>query len=146
MEKLNSAMVAAAKSKDKLRLSTIRMVKSSIKYKEIETKKELETPDIIQVLSTMAKQRTDSLNAFKEGGRDDLAAKEEAELTILKEFLPAQLSREEIVQKAKEVIEKVGASDIKDLGKVMKEIKPLVLGRAPGKEVSSVVKELLTSN
>jgi len=142
--KLESAIKDAMRSKDKLRLTTLRMVKSAIRYKEIDSKAELGDPDIIQVLATMVKQRTDSIKAFKEGGRDELADKEEQELKMLQEFLPPQMSPEDILIKAKEVIEDVGASGAKDFGKVMKAVMPLVRGMASGKEVTAIVKDLLT--
>jgi uncharacterized protein YqeY len=144
-EKLESEMISAAKSRDKLRLSTIRMIRSSIKYKEIDSKKELADSDIVNVIVGMAKQRNDSVESFKKGGRDDLVAKEEAELIILKEFLPPQMSKEDIRAKTEEVIKNIGASGLQDLGKVMKEIMPLLQGRAQGKEVSAIVKDLLST-
>jgi uncharacterized protein YqeY len=145
-KKLNDDMVSAAKSKDKLRLTTIRMIRASIKNKEIDTKKDLEDSDIISILATMAKQRKESIKLFIDGGRDDLAEKEKAEIKILQDYLPPQMSKEEVREKVNEVIQALGASDLKDLGKVMKGIMPLVSGKADGKEVSAIVKELLASD
>jgi len=145
-KKLEQEMIEAAKSKDKLKLSTIRMVKSAVKYKEIDIKKELDDTEIIQVLSTMLKQRADSIEAFTKGGRADLVEKEEQESEIIKKFLPPQMSVDDIKLKAKEVIQQLGASSEKELGKVMKELMPLLRGKASGKEITDIVKDLLTSS
>ncbi len=138
-------MVKAANSRDKLRLATIRMVKSSIKNKEIDTKKELSDQDIIKIMATMIKQRNESIRLFKEGGRNELADKEALEIEILQGFLPPPMSKEEIIAAAGEIINNVGASGLKDLGKVMKEIAHVTSGRALGKEVSQIVKDLLAT-
>ena len=144
INKLDSAVKEAMRAKDKLRLTTLRMVKSAVKYKEIDSKTELSDPEIVQVLATMVKQRTDSISAFRDGGREELAKKEEQELGILKEFMPPQMTPEDIKAKAQEIIQKVGAQSANDFGKVMKEVMSLVRGRASGKEVTAIVKELLT--
>lgn len=144
--KLESEMKDAVRSQDKLRLTTIRMVRSSIKNKEIDTKKTLDDGEVISILSTMIKQRTDSIKMFRDGGREDLAVKEEAEIIILQEFLPPPMTKEEVRVAVEKVIQKVGAKGLKDIGKVMKEVAPLTAGRALGREVNEIVKELLTAS
>ncbi len=143
-KKLESEMIRAVKSKDKLRLSTIRMVRSSIKNKEIDSKRELEESEIISLISTRIKQGNDSIKMFNDGGRKELALKEASEIEILREFLPPQLLPEELKALIGEAIQKIGASSMKDIGNVMKAVMPLVSGRAQGKDVNIIVRELLT--
>ena len=145
-KKLDSELIVAAKSKDALRLSVLRMLKSAIKYKEIDIKpKELLDADIIQVISTMVKQRNDSITAYNGANRKDLADKESAEIKILNEFLPPQLSKDEIRAMLMEVVAKIGAKGAGDAGKVMKEAMPLFTGKAQGKEVNEIVREILSN-
>ena len=142
-ERLNASMKEAMKAKDSLRLGTIRMVRSAIKNKEIEERRELNDQDVIGVLSTLAKQRRESLDAFRESGRTDLAEKEEAELAVLQEFLPQQLGEDEIAGIIEDAIEETGANSMKDMGKVMKIVVPRTTGRADGRVVSEMVKARL---
>lgn len=131
------------KSKDSLKLSVIRMIRSSVKNREIELHHELDDREITEILSTLGKQRRESIRLFKEADRQDLVVKEEKELGVLLEFLPQQLSREEIEALVGQVIIDCGAQGSKDMGKVMKLLAPVIAGRADGKIVSEVVREKL---
>lgn len=142
-ERLNAAMKDAMRSRDTLRLSTIRMLLSSVKNREIELRRELGETEITETIVTLCKQRRESIRLFKEAGRQDLVDKEEAELALLMDFLPQQLTREEIESLVDKVIAETAATSGKDMGRVMKSLQPLVSGRADGKLVSDVVKEKL---
>jgi uncharacterized protein YqeY len=142
-EQLNESMKTAMKARDNLRLSAVRMVRSMIKNREIDSKAELDDQGIIEVISTLAKQRRESIKMYQEGNRTDLVEKEEAELAIMLEFLPAQLSTEEISALIDRIISETGAQGAKDMGKVMKMITPLTTGKADGKSVSDAVKQKL---
>jgi hypothetical protein len=142
-EQLTDEMKTAMKAKDEPRLSCIRLVRSAVKNREIDQKKELDDAAIIEVISSLLKQRRESIRMFGEAGRHDLVEKEERELAVLLEFLPSQLSRQEIVDLVARVIDECGAQGAKDMGRVMKGLMPHVSGRADGKLVSEVVKELL---
>ncbi|QWV93666.1 GatB/YqeY domain-containing protein [Geomonas oryzisoli] len=142
-ERLNAELKEAMKSRDTLRLSTIRMVLSSVKNRDIELRRELNDSEITEAIVTLCKQRRESIRLFKEAGRQELVDKEEAELALLMGYLPQQLTREELAELVAKVIAEVGATGGKDMGKVMKAIQPQVAGRADGKLVSEVVKEKL---
>jgi uncharacterized protein YqeY len=144
-EKINSEMVSAAKAKDKIRLSTIRMIKSTLHNKEIELKGELSDADLLQMLSSIVKQRKDSIEQFRKGGRADLTEKEEAELKVVQEFMPEQMSEEKIEAEIEKAIGEVSAVSIKEMGKVMKVLIPRLTGRADGKMVSEKVKTKLST-
>ena len=143
-EQLENAMKQAMKARDDLRLSAVRMVRSMVKNREIEQKHELDDQGVIEVISTLAKQRRESIRLYQEGNRQDLVDKEEAELAVLLGFLPAQLSTDEISELVTKVIADTGAQGVKDMGKVMKALSPLTTGRADGKTVSETVKRLLS--
>jgi uncharacterized protein YqeY len=142
-EKLNESMKTAMKARDALRLSAVRMVLSMVKNREIDQKKELDDQDIIEVISTLVKQRRESIRMYQEGNRQDLVEKEEAELEILLGFLPDQLSSAEIAALVDKVIQETGAQGAKDMGRVMKALTPLTAGKADGKSVSEAVKQKL---
>jgi len=142
-ERLNEEMKAAMKAKDDLRLSAIRMIRSSVKNKEIDQKREMDDQGVVEVVSTLVKQRRESLKMFSDAGRDDLVAKEEKELGVLLEFLPRQLTAEELVEIVDRVIAETLAQGPKDMGKVMKVLQPMVSGRADGKAVSELVRQKL---
>lgn len=146
-EELKKSLVESAKAKDQVRLDTIRGVQSAIRYKEIDKKGELADNEILSVIQTLCKQRRESIEQYKSGGRTDLADKEARELGILEKFLekflPAQLSREHVEKIAKEVIGETGAKGAADMGRVMKEAMKRMAGQADGKLVSEVVKSLL---
>jgi len=143
--KINEEMVLAAKTKDKLRLSALRMLKNGLHNREIDLKRELNEAEFLQLLSSMVKQRKDSIEQFAKGGRTDLVEKEEAELKVIEEFLPAQLSEAELDAAICEAIREVGAGDIRDMGKVMKILMPKLTGRADGKAVGEKVKMRLSA-
>jgi len=142
-EKLDEDLKSAMRAKDSLRMNTVRGLKSAIKYREIELMKPLDDAGILGVVSTEIKRRRDSVEQYKAGNRMDLADKEDAELRILQEFLPQQLSAAEVEAKVDEVIGRVGAKGPKDMGAVMKALLPDVQGRADGKVVSELVKQRL---
>ena len=142
-DQLNESMKTAMKARDTLRLSAVRMVRSMVKNREIDQKNELDDQGIIEVITTLAKQRRESIRMYLDGNRPDLAEKEEAELAILLEYLPAQLSAAEIGELIDRIIAETGAQGAKDMGKVMKVLAPLTAGKADGKTVSDTVKQKL---
>ncbi len=142
-EQLNGAMKEAMKAKDSLRLGAIRMIRSAIQNREIEEKGALDDQAVIGVLSTLAKQRRDSIEAFRDSGRTDLAEKEERELEVIQEFLPQQLDEAQIEAIIEEAVAQTGAESPRDMGKVMKIVVPRTTGRADGRLVSEKVKQRL---
>jgi uncharacterized protein len=142
--KINEDMVTAAKAKDKIRLSAIRMLKTALHNKEIELMRPLDETETMQILSGLVKQRKDSIEQFAKGGRQDLVEKEEAELKIMQEFMPAQMSDDDVEAHIRKAIADVGAVSVKDMGKVMKVLMPQITGKADGKAVGEKVKALLS--
>lgn len=142
-ERLNEDMKQAMKSKDKFTLSTIRMVRSTIKYLEIDLKRTLDDNEVLDILSREIKQRKDALQEFEAAGRDELAASTKAEIEIIIKYLPAQLSEEEIKVIVQQTIQETGASSKSDMGKVMSALMPKVKGRADGKLVNQAVLQFL---
>lgn len=145
-EKLQDELKESLRSGDKTRLSTIRLVVSAIKYAEIEKGAALEDPDILGIIAKEARRRQESIDAFKQGGRVDLVAQESAELAILRKYLPQQMSREEIITAARQVIAEVGAKGPQDKGKVMQKLVAQLKGKAEGKDINAVVTELLVTS
>jgi len=144
-EKVNQEMIRAAKEKAGLRLSTLRMLKSGLHNREIDLKRELNEAEFLQLLSSMVKQRRDSIEQFEKGGRSDLVEKEKAELRVIEEFLPSQLSEADLDAAITEAIREVSATGIRDMGKVMKVLMQKVTGRADGKVVGDKVKARLSA-
>ncbi len=144
-QQLTDAMKAAMKAKDNLRLTTVRSVLAAIKNREIDQRSDLGDDDIIGVLSSLVKQRKEAVQLYRDGDRVELAEKEEAELAILQEFLPSPLTQEEIAAFIEQAVTETGASEPKDMGKVMKIVSAQVRGRADGKVVSDMVKTRLSS-
>lgn len=142
-EQLDAAMKDAMRAKESVKLNAIRMVKSAIKYKEVELITQLDDQGVIGVLSTLVKQRKESAQAFREGGRIELAEKEEQELAVLLEFLPQQLDEAELKKIIAAAVAEAGATSAKDMGKVMKLVTPQTTGRADGRLVSELVKAAL---
>ena len=142
-DQLDADLKSAMKDKDQLKLSTVRMLKSAVKYREIELMKPLDDVGVQVVIASEVKRRRDSVEQYRNGGREDLAGKEEAEIAILQGYLPAQLGPEELGKLVEAVIARVGAQGPKDMGKVMKELQPEVQGKAEGKVVSELVKQRL---
>ncbi|HUL37973.1 MAG TPA: GatB/YqeY domain-containing protein [Thermodesulfobacteriota bacterium] len=143
-ERLVEEMKQAMKSNDKLRLSTIRMIRSSMKNKEIELRKKLEDEDIVKVIQVMVRKGEESVEQFQAGKRVDLVEKETKEIEILKSFLPQPLSQEEILKIIDQSIQETQASSLKDIGKVMKSVMPKIGGKADGKVINQLVKERLS--
>ncbi|UOF88922.1 GatB/YqeY domain-containing protein [Fodinisporobacter ferrooxydans] len=141
--RLAEDMKQAMKAKDKVRLSVIRMVRTAVKNAEIDQKQELSDDEVLAVISKELKQRRDSLQAFESAGRQDLVEEAKAEIEILVEYLPTQLSEEEVKSIVQEVIREVGAASKADTGKVMSVLMPKVRGRADGKLVNQIVQQLL---
>jgi hypothetical protein len=144
-EQLNEAMKAAMKARDSLRLNAIRMIRTAIKNREIDERHELDDQAVIGVLSTLVKQRKESAQVYREGGRPELAEKEEQELAIIQEFLPAQLGELELRAIIEAAVSETGATSPKDMGKVMKVVTGKTLGRADGRLVSELVKARLSA-
>jgi uncharacterized protein YqeY len=142
-QKLNDDLRQALRSRDKLRSSVIRLIMSAIHNSEIAKHTSLEDPDILGVISKEAKQRKESIEAFKKGNRQDLVDQEEAELAILNEYLPEQISREEIITTAQNIINEVNAQGLQDKGRVMGKLIPQLKGKADGRAINEVVTELL---
>ena len=145
IERIEGELKDAARARDKHRLGTLRMLKSALKYREIEINKELSDAEVVQVAQTLIKQRRDSAGQFRSGGRPELAQNEEAEIVILESFLPRQLGDDELAQLASEAIAETGATDAKGMGAVMKALMPKIAGRAEGKRVSDAVKAALAA-
>ncbi len=145
LDQIHTDLKEAMKSRDSLKLGALRMILTAVKNKEKEVRRELEEREVLQIISNQIKQRKDSIEQYRKGGREDLAQKEEQELKLLQEYMPQQLSREELEEMVKQTIDEVGASTVKDLGKVMKAIMPRVAGRADGKVVNQMVRTYLTS-
>ena len=143
VEKINSDLIAAMKNKDELRLNVLRMLKSELKYKAIDTGDNLSEEDAIAVLSSAAKKRSEAVGEYRKGGREDLAERESAEYEVIKEYLPEQLSEDVLKDLVKNTIAETGAVSIKDLGTVMKALMPKVRGRADGKTVNIAVRNIL---
>ena len=135
----------ALRSEDKVRRSVIRLVMAVIKNAEIARQATLDNADILGIIAKEARQRGESIEAFKLGNRHDLVAQEEAELTILNEYLPQQMTREEIILAARRIIEEVGAQGLSDKGKVIPKLIAQLKGKADGREINTVVTELLSS-
>lgn len=145
LDQLNQDMKEAMRSKDKLRLSVIRMVKGSMQNEAIKLKKDQLTDDeALTVLSREVKQRKDSLQEFEKVGRQDLADKLQEELQILATYMPEQLSEDELKQIVSQVISEVGATSKKEMGKVMGLVLPKVKGKADGGLVNKIVQQMLS--
>lgn len=144
VEQVDKDLVAAMKAKEELRLSVLRMMKTALKLKQTETGKALDDAQAVAVFRTLVKQRHDSVEAFRKGGRDELADKEAAEIRILEAYLPAAASEEEIDAAVTAAIAETGAAGPKDIGKVMKAAMARLAGKnAEGKRVNEKVKAKL---
>ena len=143
-EKLMDDLKASMKSGNKQRKLTISLVRASIKNAEIAKQKTLDDAGVIDVIAKEARQRRESIAEFKKGNRPDLVAKEEAELAVLLEYLPQQISREEIIAAARQVITEVGAQGPGDKGKVMQKLMPQLKGKAEGGTINEIVTGLLS--
>jgi uncharacterized protein YqeY len=142
-DQLNENLKSAMKGGDKLRTETLRSLKSAIKYAEIQAGHDLDDNGILKVINQQAKQRRDSIAEFEKGQRADLIEKEAAELAVLQQYLPAQLSEAEIEAKARAVIAELGVVDAKGTGQVMKHLMAELKGQADGNVINQVVRRLL---
>ena len=142
-DSLESAIKDAMRARDKHRLGVLRMASSALKQIEIDERTELGEDRVLAVLDKLVKQRNESIQQYRDGGRDDLAEQEEAEVAILREFLPQALSDDDIATLIDEAIEETGASSMQEMGKVMGVLKPKMQGRADMSAVSAKVKERL---
>lgn len=142
-EQLNEDMKQAMKAGDKFRLQTIRMVRASLKNQEIELRRPLDENETLNILSRELKQRRDSLQDFERGGREDLVSNVKAEIEIISEYLPQQLTEEEIKAIVVQTMQETGASSKADLGKLMGALMPKVKGIADGKLVNAIVQQSL---
>ncbi len=142
-KKLQEDLKVAMKAKDTFTRDTIRFLMSAIKQVEVDTRKELSDADIIKIIQKNVKQREEAAVQYKEGGREDLYEKEMQEATILKKYLPAQLSDEELEEELKKIIQEVGATSMKDMGKVMGVATKKLAGVADGKRINQTVKKIL---
>lgn len=143
-DRIQNEIAGAMKNRAELRLSVLRMMKTAIKNKEVEKMKALDENEAVSILKSLVKQRKDSVEQFRAGGREDLAAKEEAEIRILGEYLPAAASDEEIQKAVEEAVQETGAASMKDMGKAMKAANAKLAGKTTdGAKVSQLVKQRL---
>lgn len=142
-EKLMQDLKAAMKSHDKIKKDTITMVRAAIKQIEVDKRVDLSDEEVIDIISKQYKERVSSIEEFKRGGRDDLVAQTEEEIKILLEYLPKQLSDEELEDIIKEAIEKLSITEKRQIGELMKEVMPKVKGKADGKKVNSIASKYL---
>jgi uncharacterized protein YqeY len=140
---IQNVMKGAMKSGDHVTLSTVRLLLSAIHNDEIKARRELTQEETVRVVSSLCGQRQESIDSFRKGGRSDLVEKEQAELEVLRRFLPPPLSEEEIRGLIQSAIEEIKAGGVQDLGRVMKEVMPKVGGRTEGRRVNELAKEML---
>ncbi len=142
-ERLGEDLKAAMREKAQLRLSTIRMIRSEIQYKDKEHGKETGEEDILKLLQSMVKKREEAAEQYTKGGREELATKEREEIRFVQDYLPAQLGEEELLQAVQAAIAETGASSMKEMGQVMGLLTKQLSGRAAASRISQVVKEML---
>lgn len=147
-EKFTTAMKEAMRSKDRRRLSTIRLIMAAVKDRDISVRTESDSKvgdsEIIDILSRMVKQRFDSIKAYEDAGRDELAKRESDEIDIIREFLPRQLETDEIEVAVKQAIDETSASGLKDIGKIMATLKGEYSGQMDFSKASAMAKDLLS--
>ncbi len=144
LERLQEDLKNSMKAKDGTRVSVLRFLLAAVKNREIANKGPLEDEQVLQEITSSAKRRRESIDAFREAGRQDLVEKEEAELAILNDYLPEPMSEEDLRSLIQEVITATGASSMGDLGAVMKQVMPRISGQADGKLVNQIVREILS--
>lgn len=147
-DRINSALKTAMKDKDQLRTSTLRLINAAIKEREIALRADddaepLDGPDVLEILSKMVKQREESARAYEEGGREDLAKRERAEIKVIREFMPKPLTEEEAAEAIEAAIRETGAASLKDMGKVMGALKAKYQGRMDFAKAGAAVKAKL---
>jgi len=143
VERIRRDLVTAMKADDKVRVSTLRMLLAALHNEEIELRRELWDEDVVRIVRKEIKQRLESIREFERGGRADLVQREEQELAILQEYAPKLMEDEEIEKYVDEAIAEVGASEPKDLGRVMAAVMPKLAGKADGSVVNRIVRERL---
>ena len=143
LEKFNSDMVAAMKSQDKERLTVLRMVKGAMQLENINNKKEINEELLIDCVGKQIKMRNDSVSEFEKAGREDLASKTKEEIAILNDYLPVQLTEEEVNAIIDEAFAKINPTSAKEMGLIMREVTPQLKGKADMKKVSEIIKEKL---
>ena len=141
---IKTQVTSSMKDGDKFRTTVLRMIVAEIQKIEIEEKSDLSEPQITSILEKMIKQRNDAITQFEQAKRQELADKEKQEIAIIKEFLPEQMSEDEISKLVSQTISEVGANSMKDMGRVMGSIKPLIAGKADSGLVSQLVKKALS--
>ena len=142
-ERLNNDLKQAMRDGDKVKRLVIRLVLANVQNTEIARHAVLDDEDIIGIIAKEARQHQESIDAFRQGNRVDLVAQQEAEMVVIQEYLPKQITRDEIISEARRVIEEVGAQGLGDKGKVMSKLMTLLKGKADGHEINTVVTELL---
>jgi len=142
-ERLEDDIRSAMRSRNQERLDALRFIKSQIQLTEKNQQKDLDEPGVIDVIAKQAKERRESIQMFQEGNRTDLVAKETAALAVVEEYLPPQMTREDLVKIIEEAIQQVGATSARDKGKLMARLMPQVMGKADGAIVNALVTELL---
>jgi len=144
MQKLKDDLKVAMREKDIKKRDTIRLIMSAVKQIEVDERREVSEDDLMKILQKAVKQREDAIGFAKDGGRDDLVEENEKEIAILKEYLPKQLSDDELKEELKAIIAEVGASTMKEMGKVMGVASKKLAGKADGKRINQIVKTLLS--
>lgn len=142
-DKLKVDLVTAMKEKDAVRKNVVQLIKAGVLQVEKDNKITLDDDGVLDVIAKQLKQRRDSLPDYEKSGREDLIAQLKREMELLMEYLPAQLTHDELVAIVKEAVEQTGASTIKDMGKIMAAVMPKTKGRADGKEINQIARELL---
>lgn len=143
-DKLQKDLVEAMREKDTVRKNVVQLIKAGVLQVEKDNKTTLDDEGVLNVIAKQLKQRRDSLSDYEKSGRDDLIAQLKREMELLMEYLPAQLTHSELVEIVKNAISETGASTIKDMGKIMSAVRPKTQGRADGKEINLIVRELLS--
>ena len=144
-QRIQDDVKAAMKAKDKPRLATLRLITAALKQREVDERIELDDTQVLAILEKMIKQRRDSVSQYEAAGRNELAEQELSEIAIIQDYLPAGLSEQEILDMVEEAIASSGASGMRDMGKVMGQLKPKMQGRADMGQVSALVKQKLTA-
>lgn len=145
-ETIAEQLAGATKARDTVRLNTLRMLRAAMKNREVELRAELKDAEIVRVIGSQIKQRKESIRQYEVGGRMDLAKKEEEELEILMSFMPEQISEEAVNRVVIEIIEELGAKNMKDMGMVMKAAMARLAGSADGKMVNDIVRKELSGS
>ncbi len=143
-DRIKDDMKVAMRERDKDRLGTIRLIMAAMKQQEVDSRKELTDEDVLAILNKMVKQRRDSIDQYTKAGREELAAKEQAEIETIQDYLPEQLSQEDILALVDEAITATGAETMRDMGKIMGMLKPKLQGRADMGQVSGLIKSKLS--